>query len=139
MEFKINSVDELEKISNKAKWQYFERLVSFIFEQNDFDVKHNVVLISKKKKRQYDVIAIKYDKTFVVECKKWRKNNIFSLKRAIVDHKKKCNFYKRLTKQKNIIPIIVTLSEENITAYENVIIVPIMKLNWFLNNYENFY
>ncbi len=55
--FEINSVSELESLSHKVKWQYFEKLVAFIFSENGFEVEQNVVVVKNKNKRQFDVIA----------------------------------------------------------------------------------
>jgi len=47
------------------KWQYFEKLVAFIFDNNDFEVKHNSVLKLGKTKRQFDVIAERFGTVFL--------------------------------------------------------------------------
>ena len=59
--FAINSLSELESLSQKVRWQYFEKLVAFIFEQNGFDVKQNTVIVKGKTRKQFDVIAVRYD------------------------------------------------------------------------------
>jgi len=35
----IESIEDLETVSEESVWQNFERLAAFIFEKNDFDVK----------------------------------------------------------------------------------------------------
>jgi len=161
--FPINSVSDLENLSHAVKWQYFERLVAWIFEQNDFAAQQNVVVKTAAGKRQFDVIASKYDRVFLVECKKWksRGQRIAALKSAVKKHLERCDLYKTMqendpddiqkSRQKKsggisyitysgrgrkIVPIIVTLLEEEITEHDSVQIVPIMKLNWFLNNFD---
>ena len=134
--FQVQSVEELEKLSYKVKWQYFEKLVAFIFEQNDFDVQHNKV-ISRRTKRQFDVIA-KKDKTFLIECKRIKIANDALLKGIVKKHKERCGFYKRGINE-DIIPLIVTPKDGVLTKHQNVFIVPITSLNWFLNdNYSNY-
>ncbi len=129
MEFnQIKSVDGLENASKEAKWQVFEGLVSYIFEQNGFNVKVNVVKIFGKKRRQYDVIAENKGRTFIVDCKKWKRNNLSAIKKEIKKHKERC-----LLLDKNAVPLIVTLVEENVQEYEGVFVVPIHRLNSFLN------
>jgi len=153
-QFPIKNLNELHSISYRVKWQYFEKLVAWIFEQNDFDVKQNVVIKSAVGKRQFDVIAAKYDKLFLVDCKKWRSKGqrIAALKSAVKKHLERCDIYSMKSEikskksaasdsayfhgNKKIIPVIVTLLEEDIMDYENVPIVPIMKLDWFLNNVD---
>lgn len=129
----IKSIEALEKVSKEIVWQNFERLAAFIFEENGFQVKTNTVKTLNKKRRQYDVIAKKNSQTFLVECKKWSGNRyrLSAIKRAVVQHKERTEFYKN-TSGEDAIPIIVTLIEEEIEFYEEVPIVPILKLNSFL-------
>jgi hypothetical protein len=73
----------------------------------------------------------------LVECKKWAGNRyrLSALKAAIKKHKERSEFYRILTNE-NVIPIIVTLIEEEIIFYEEIPIVPILKLNSFINEEE---
>jgi len=130
----IKNVEDLQKVSNEVVWQNFERLAAFIFEENNFQVETSKVKTLKKKRRQYDVIAKKNDKTFLVECKKWAGNRyrLSALRTAVKQHKERSEFYKNLTNE-NAIPIIVTLIEEEILFCEEVPVVPILKLNSFIN------
>ena len=128
--FPISSIEDLQKISLQAKWQYFEKLVGWIFEQNDFKVKVNFV--SRNPKRQYDVVAEKFNKVFLVDCKKWKggRYKTSQLKSAVEKHLERCSLLQ--TKSQKI-PIIVTLLDEDMTEYNSVPIIPIQKLNTFLN------
>jgi len=130
----IKTIEDFQKVSREAIWQDFERLAAFIFAENDFHVKTNTVKTSNKKRRQYDVIARKNSKTFLIECKKWSGNRyrLSALKTAVKKHKERCEFYRNLTDE-NPIPIIVTLIEEEILIFESVPIVPISRLNSFIN------
>lgn len=133
----IKNIEDLEEVSKEIIWQNFERLAAFIFEENEFQVKINVVKTLNKKRRQYDVIAKKNNQTFLIECKKWAGNRyrLSAIKRAIIQHKERTEFYKNITSE-DAIPIIVTLIEEEIQFYEEVPIVPILKLNSFLNEID---
>jgi Holliday junction resolvase len=133
----IKSIEDLQRVSGEAVWQNFERLAAFIFQENDFQVKINAVKMSNKKRRQYDVIAKKRGKTFLIECKKWAGNRhrLSALKRAVEQHRERTEFYRNLTNE-NAIPVIVTFIEEEISFFEEVPIVPIMKLNSFIKEEE---
>ena len=128
--FQISSLEDLQTLSKQVKWQYFEKLVGWIFEQNGFSVKVNFV--SKNPRRQYDVVAEKFNKIFIVDCKKWKGNRYKAtqLKYAIKKHLERCGHFEA-EKQKT--PLIVTLLDEDITEYGGIQIVPIDKLNTFLN------
>lgn len=134
----ITCIEDLETVSEESVWQNFERLAAFIFEQNDFRVKVNTVKTLNKKRRQYDVIAWKNDQTYLVECKKWAGNRyrLSALKKAIEQHKERTGFYENITNE-DAIPIIVTLIEEEIHIFEGVPLVPVSKLDSFINELDN--
>jgi hypothetical protein len=133
----IESVGDLETVSEEVIWQNFERLTAFIFEKNDFRVTVNSVKIFNKKRRQFDVIARKGNQTFLVECKKWAGNRyrLSALKKAVEQHKERTAFYENITNE-DAIPIVVTLIEEEIRVYEGVPLVPVLKLNPFINEFD---
>ena len=138
----IKCIEDLDRVSTEVVWQNFERLTAFIFEKNDFQAVTNIVkTLKKKKRRQYDVIAKTNSrtnsKTFLVECKKWAGNRsrLSALKKAIEMHKERTEFYQLLTRE-DAIPIVVTLVEEEIRSYEGVPIVPILRLNSFINELD---
>jgi hypothetical protein len=141
----IQSIEDLAVVSEEVVWQNFERLAAFIFEKNNFRVTVNTVKTWQKTKRQYDVIAWKGNQTFLVECKKWAGNRyrLSAMKKAVEQHKERTAFYAAITNE-DAIPLLVTLIEEEIRVYEGVPIVPVQKLNGFVNELdgyapENFY
>ena len=133
----IKTIEDLEQVSKEAVWQNFEVLVGFIFEANDFQVNVNKVRTFNKKRRQYDVIAKKNNRTYLVECKKWSGNRyrLSALKKAIQHHKERTEFYRNLTEE-DLIPIIVTFIEEDIKFYEGMPIIPILRLNSFISEID---
>jgi Holliday junction resolvase len=133
----ISTLEELQKVSSEAVWQNFERLVAFIFEANDFHVIINRVKTFNRKRRQYDVIAKKNDRIYLVECKKWAGNRfrLSALKKAVEQHKERTEFYEDLTGEVTA-PILVTFIEEDIKFYEGLPIVPIFRLNSFINEID---
>jgi protease II len=134
----IKSIQDLQRVSRENVWQNFERLAAFIFEKNNFQVKINVIKTRNKKRRQYDVVARRGDKTFLIECKKWAGNRyrLSALKAAIEKHKERVEFYRDITNE-DAAPIVVTLIEEEIKFYEDMPIVPIFKLNSFINEMDS--
>ena len=133
----IKTIEDLEQVSKEAVWQNFEVLVGFIFEANDFQVNVNKVRTFNKKRRQYDVIAKKNNRTYLVECKKWSGNRyrLSALKKAIQQHKERTEFYRNLTEE-NLVPVIVTFIEEDIKFYEGMPIIPILRLNSFISEID---
>ena len=135
----IQSIEDLAVVSEEVVWQNFERLAAFIFEKNNFRVKVNTVKTYQKTKRQYDVIAWKGNQTFLVECKKWAGNRyrLSAVKKAVEQHKERTTFYADITNE-DAIPLLVTLIEEEIRFYEGVPIVPVQKLNSFVNELDRY-
>jgi hypothetical protein len=133
----IKCIEDLQRVSTEVVWQNFERLTAFVFEENNFRASTNTVKTLKRKRRQYDVIAKTNSKTFLVECKKWAGNRsrLSALKRAIDQHIERTEFYRYLTGE-NAVPIVVTLVEEEIRSYDGVPIVPILRLNSFINELD---
>jgi hypothetical protein len=130
----IKNHEDLQRVSKEVVWQNFERLTAFIFEKNNFQIETSRVKTSNKMRRQYDVIAKIRDRTILVECKKWSSNRyrLSALRSAARKHKERSEFYRKLTDEK-VIPIIVTLIDEEILLCEDIPIVPIFKLNSFIN------
>ena len=96
----IKSHKDLKEFGEKEKWQTFEKLVAYIFEEHNFKtIQNKVIVFSNKKKRQYDVIADGFDNTYLVECKKWTNGRYKSsaLKKSVLDHYKRCYLYKEIT------------------------------------------
>jgi hypothetical protein len=134
----IERIEDLETVSEESVWQNFERLAAFIFEKNEFSVQVNTVKTLNKKRRQYDVIARKCNQTFLIECKKWAGNRyrLSALKRAVAQHKERTLFYRSIMNE-DAVPLIVTLIEEEIRVFDGVPIVPVLKLNAFINELDN--
>lgn len=136
--FPIKSPDDLQRISREAKWQWFEKLVGWIFDKNGFEADVNRVIIfredGKRKRRQFDVIAERFGKTFLVECKKWKRPNSSGIRNAAERHLEKSDLFKRENKGE-VIPVVVTLMDENIIEHNGVPVIPIDKLNTFINQF----
>ena len=133
--FPIKSISDLEKISFSVKWQYFEKLAAFILDQNGYEARQNVIVKTGAMKRQFDVIAKGPGRTLLIECKKWksRGEKASALKSAAARHTERCGFYSQMHPDENVMPVIVILKDEAVTEHDGVPIIPIMKLNGFLN------
>jgi hypothetical protein len=134
----IQGIRDLEIVSEESPWQNFERLAAFIFEKNDFRTNVNTVKTWNKKRRQYDVIAKKSSRTFLVECKKWSgsRYRLSALKKAVFHHKERTMFYESITNEEAF-PVLVTLIEEEILVFEGVPLVPVHKLNSFISELDS--
>ena len=136
--FEVSSIEELETLSEKVTWQHFEKLVAFIFEKNDFEVQHNVVITHNHEKKQFDIVAKKPHITYIVECKRWksRASTVSAIQDAVEFHIERCKFYSEVNPKEHVIPLLVTFLSGMPEHHKNVFIVPLHSLNWFLNSYE---
>jgi hypothetical protein len=134
----IDSINDLETVSEESVWQNFERLAAFIFEKNEFATKVNTTKTLNRTRRQYDVIARKRDRTVLVECKKWSgsRYRLSALKRAVLQHKERTAFYETVMHE-DAVPVIVTLIEEEILVFEGVPLVPVLRLDSFISELDN--
>jgi len=140
--------EAIEKFLEENDWRYFEDFVMEIFEKHDYNtIKH--FRFKGTSRREIDVLAWNEHRIFIIECKRWKKHRpkTFHLKEAakkVIDY---LNDFKTVysksiatkfgdTNNKEIIPIIVTLYEEPIKIFENVLIVPLWKLNSLLLNLD---
>ena len=129
----IGTTGDLGAVAEGIVWQNFERLAAFIFEKNGFEISVGTVKTRNRQRRQYDVIARKNDRTLLVECKQWSggRYRLSALKQAVVRHRERALFYESVMNT-NAVPVIVTLIEEEIRAFEGVPLVPVHKLNAFI-------
>lgn len=124
---------ELEEAFQLFDWKDFEELVSEIFEKHNYKVTSNF-WFKVEKRYQIDFLAEKGDVILAVDCKQWGKHRYksSSLKREASKHMVRAEKLKVKFSNKKIIPIIITLVDEGIYEFGDVIIVPISKLNSFL-------
>ncbi len=126
LNFPVNSIQELQSLSEEVTWQWFEKLVAFVLSENGFEVKQGVVKSFDRDKRQYDVIAKRFGKTLIVECKKVKRLYPSFLEKEVKKHLERCG---RIEGQ----PLMVT-HKGKCGKVNEVPIVPIRNLNAFINS-----
>ncbi|MBN2331300.1 MAG: hypothetical protein JXC85_05795 [Candidatus Aenigmarchaeota archaeon] len=138
-ELPVRTMRDLESIGPRMKWQYFEMLVGFVFEQNGYDVTVGAVRKGSWGRRQYDVLAESQRHLFAADCKRWtgRRYRESQLRSAAAKQAERCMLLKSET-DKGIIPLIVTLLPEGMVIHDGVPIVPFEDLNSFLNSWEGY-
>lgn len=136
--FEIKNISELEILSKQSTWQNFEKITAWLFEQNDYTAQQNVIVAFNKKRRQYDVVAKKNNLTILVDCKKWGagRQRTAKIKKAVEQHIERCEFYKTTKNTRNVLPLIITIIDDGLEIYNNISIVPVIKLNQFLNELQ---
>jgi hypothetical protein len=145
LEERIRSGVAFEDATKDLEWRDFEGLVSEVFSENDFRTFRNFRFSSKKRRYEVDVVALERPRIVVVDCKHWRirLGKASALKAAASAHLGRAvEFGNKLQefadlgvgdwRSITIIPILVTLYQERITENEGVLVVPVFKLNSFV-------
>lgn len=152
IESQIREGKNIEDILEKYDWKKFENIIAEIFKENGFRTKQNF-LFKTKKRYEIDVIAVKGDKIFCIDCKWWNKGRYkrSGLKSAVTSQETRV---RELTKflKKNIIArnllkvssiydlhsLIVTLHEEELLREGETFIIPAWKLNRFVIDLDSY-
>jgi hypothetical protein len=129
----INNSDELLEVSSELSWQDFEKMVYEIVKEYGYSVEINKVETSPNKRAQFDVLAFKGNQLISIDCKHWDKNRHkkAAIIRAVDEHIKRCEYLaeKRCL---DVLPVLVTLYDEDIGFHKNVPVVSLQQLNSFL-------
>jgi len=136
----------IEEILKKHDWNEFEKIVAEIFKANNFEIKKNF-RFKTKKRYEIDILAVKQNLIFCVDCKKWSSGRYkkSGIKIAATKQEKRTRMVRNFLKKNPIAmqmlkigqtpkfySLIVTLMEEDIIQEKKTFIVPIFKLNSFL-------
>jgi|YelNatPaOPRAMG01_1025707.scaffolds.fasta_scaffold11203_3 hypothetical protein len=142
-----NVEEELKNLD----WKGFEKAVQEIFELNEFKVKRNF-RFKTKRRYEIDLIAIKDRFNFCVDCKRfgkgrYKKSEILKAIKKQEERNKELKKFLRSNmiakeslkiKSMKFYPLIVTLFEEEVIKENQTFVVPVWKLNSFLNEVENY-
>ncbi|MEM3451150.1 MAG: hypothetical protein QXD42_00920 [Nitrososphaerales archaeon] len=133
-----SSIDE---VSKALSWKDFEEFISTIMIYNSYIVHKNFRL--KNSKIEIDVLAFKDEKGLAIDCKHWYRSIGLSIMSKIVDAQiKRVKKFIMSDEAKKfnvsyIIPVIVTLYNEQELFISKVPIVPIDKFSNFLNELDS--
>jgi len=142
----------IEDILEKLDWKKFESIIAEIFQENRFYTKQNF-RFKTKKRYEIDVLAVKSNRVFCIDCKWWGKGRYkkTGLKNAVISQEKRVKGLKKFLKKNPIAksmlklnlvyaayPLIVTLHEEDMIKENDTFIVPVWKLNKFVTEIEHY-
>lgn len=134
------------KLALKAGWRDFEILCAKALAEYGFKTLTNVRLRRGGRLFEIDVVAFNYPRILAVECKRWARLRPSGLKTAAKRQRQKCEtlawgltsirflrgFIEGWDRAK-IIPVLVNLHEGYVKIFEGVALVPLYKLEQFLN------
>ena len=142
----------IESILGQSDWKNFEAIIAKVFEENNF---HTILNFRFKTKNRFeiDIIAIKGNDVFCVDCKWWNTGRYKKtrLKNAITKQEKRLKEFRKFIKKNliakktmkidqdsNFYTLIVTLLEEDLLKENETIVVPAWKLNAFLMDIDSY-
>lgn len=116
-------------------WQEFEEITKNVLESHGFETKFRFVFKDESGKAEIDVFALRHDIILAIDAKrytaKWHRK--YALKKQAEKHAERCERYSKLINKK-VVPVIVSLIDDNIVFHEGCIVVPFESLNDFLTN-----
>ena len=141
----IRKGDDPERVSRAFSWQEFESFAGHMLEENEYHASGHLVFKSSKGRREIDLVAWNDSVVLAVDCKHWARRLSPSRVRSAVSAQieraqllaertellTKCGM--RMSKSRDVLPVIVTLVESQEKVVVGVPVVPILKLPSFLN------
>jgi hypothetical protein len=134
----------LFEVASKISWQRFEALTEEALKRHEFKTRRNLRFESEGKRWEIDVIGVRGDNMICFDCKQWKKHHKASM--LIKSAKEQVNRVSALTRiqikpialksERNVIkiyPALITLLDINQYILAGCFIVPVLKLNNFLD------
>lgn len=125
-------------------WRDFEVFAADVFSENGFVVKRNVRFSAERRRFEIDVVAFQRPRVVLVDCKHWgmRAGKSSGIKDAAARQRLRAHHFQGKLVQifpdiawwrrASVIPVIVTLHQEAVTEHSGVFVVPVFKLNQFI-------
>ncbi|MBI2547179.1 MAG: restriction endonuclease [Candidatus Aenigmarchaeota archaeon] len=147
IEHKLRKNKTIEDVLEKYDWKKFEIVISEIFLANGFSTKQNF-RFKVGRRYEIDVVASNGNKIFCVDCKWWNKGRYkkSGLKNAVRLQEIRVKEFAKLLndnilarksfkvdKKFKTIPLLVTLQDEDMIKENETFVVPVWKLNKFIN------
>jgi Holliday junction resolvase-like predicted endonuclease len=144
---RVLSGEPIEDVLSRYRWQDFESAVAQIFATNGFTVFKNL-RFKTDRRWEIDVVASNNGSVLCVDCKGWGNGRYkkTALRKAAEDQISRTESLERFISNNPIArhnldvhsdtifyPTIVTLFEEDVDPDNGVLVVPVWKLNSFLN------
>jgi len=120
---------------DEISWQEFEEKVKDILESNNFKTDFRVVFKDEHGRSEIDVVAERFGLILGVDAKRYNKNwqRRGALKKEAQKHRNRCLRFSKILNSK-VVPVIVSLLDDELYTYDGCLIVPFKSFNDFLLN-----
>lgn len=123
----------LDEVAISLNWRDFEGLTAEILGAKNFSVIKNLVLT--KPRMEIDVIGIRLGVAMLIDCKHWKKYDMYSLTNTVKKQIERTKHYISKTPGAIAVPVIVTLYQDKINFIDRVPIVPIFQFSSFVDEF----
>ncbi|WEU40365.1 MAG: hypothetical protein OdinLCB4_000065 [Candidatus Odinarchaeum yellowstonii] len=139
----------IEDLSEVLNWVQFEYLCAKIFELNEFDCRIHYCFKESGKRFEIDILAYRNGVILAVDVKHWsarqgKRSQLLKYAekqdlraRALIQSDKFREDYTKLY-VKQVTPLIITLYDESMQFHNGVPVIPVYKLNNFLNSFDEY-
>ncbi len=141
---------DFEIVSQLLNWQEFEKFCLLIIESHNFRCHRNFRFSHLSKRYEIDVVALRSPLILVVDAKRWASkiSNQSALIEAIKSQYTRAQAFKLILsdnkvltklhlenwKKAEIVPIVVSIFDQNVFIQPTGVVIPIFRLNNFLLN-----
>lgn len=139
---------DIEEISEILDWREFEGLTARCLEVNAFEIIEHFIFKANRRKYEVDIVGLHEPLILLIDCKHWgvSRSKRWKLKKAVETHISRAEAFAdnlmhmtsllgiKEWREAIIIPILVTLHQELVIMYNQVPLVPVYKLNNFLQD-----
>ena len=129
----IKSGTTIADVSHNIDWKDFEGLVAEILESKNFKVVRNFRL--RQPTMEIDVIGTRLGTAVLIDCKHWKRMSHSALETIVRKQIERAKHYVSNTKIEIIVPVIVTLYQEETSFINRVPIVPILQFSSFIDEF----
>ncbi len=153
IENQLRKGKNIEDVLEKYDWKKFESVIAEIFQENGFHTRQNF-RFKTKRRYEIDVIAVKNNKIFCIDCKWWGRGRYkkTGFRQAIISQEGRVKELQKFLRKNPIAcnllkimpcymmhPLLVTLHEEDIIKERDTFLVPAWKLNNFVVDMHNYF
>jgi len=116
-------------------WEEFERFIKEIAEYHGFHTEHRVIFKDDHGRSEIDVLAERFDIILAIDAKRYTQSwyRASAIRREAKKHSERCKRFEKVI-GKRVVPVIVSLIDDEILKHEGCLIVPVDKFNDFLNS-----
>lgn len=143
----IREGHDFQRVSNAFTWQEFENFASLLLRENGYRVIRHLVFKSRMGRREIDLIAWNENSCLLVDCKHWERrltrSSTEKVAAAQVERARLLAEHPEVLERNGfskcdgrfVLPILITLVESEQRIVDGVPIVPVLKLQNFLQGF----